>query len=837
MSDSDNLTSKLNSISGLETQIFVSLFQQLNLDLVQFPAPVFITELRIIPLGAKVKADFPGGSFRLGATNPSQFQIEFFVNDLSKSGASTFECLGGFLYNQNECIHMECSNRNDEIVRRIPTDGLVLKGCYTTITLAVYGNLTRSLNEANIASPQENPQPSVNINNNNNSNAILHSNNSNEIINDWNPNVAKNDTPEVYNNFPDNQYDYTPQQRPQPLPQDLLETDPTVSSTIADDLKDDVVPNNDSSPTTIEYRGRYSPGKDQNKREWSNSPEYRVSKRSRLSSYENNHFEERSPTRRRGGGVASGEHDRHRKPRTPPLQSPRISRPRSPTDSEDDFKSRSKDQLLETTENDSIVEQSSVHHPHHHHHRHGEEDLSTTFCPSSPSINNNTPIESPLPMDEEASEPFEPILSDDDISDEDPMGEIDELANEQLTEEFQQKIFNPFMCELKIYKDSTSESVVTKNMKSKKIYENLLRLSTFCNENYLKGNSESESVETLEISEDWVNFCEELIQTLMQVKEECAFEKNVLETCLKCVKIGLNYKVAFKHQRPGYNLRHIKVGLRLIEHLCCYPNVLNYFVNESQFHVFEHLMELFLLQLIPLPIKLLIMRQVYLIIDTKEGLDHILDVNRSNGYNRIISLLKQVTDTRLMFVMKSILKKIHLYETLESIRKCTLEFYQNRNLTEILSDLECLFKQLIDTLNCDEILFTQPKRFLPIIAQFEVARDATRKKDFVVYYKIHKFLETLIVLLEVRHLLTATLFGLILDSIKIMIANPEEFNYICENIELLNIITKLLLQSNGEEENNSSVLAVTNDTCENIDVGTQIAYKVSFSTFKFPLFL
>ncbi|CAG2053811.1 unnamed protein product, partial [Timema podura] len=186
--------------------------EELNLDLVQFPKPVFISEVRIIPLGARVQADFPGG-VRLGfltflrdssvgldsvrcflwgqcnrafsialpsvvlicdiidlggeegeehwdsgrnasnkvetyqqpklcskATNPSQFQIEFFVNDLCKPGASTFESLGGLDYKQNVNIQLECD-------RRIPTDGLVLRGWYTTITLAVYGILTKSLQE------------------------------------------------------------------------------------------------------------------------------------------------------------------------------------------------------------------------------------------------------------------------------------------------------------------------------------------------------------------------------------------------------------------------------------------------------------------------------------------------------------------------------------------------------------------------------------------------------------------------------------------------------------------------------------------------------------------
>lgn len=114
------------------------------MDLVQFPQPVYITEVRIIPLGARVQADFPGG-VRLGATNPSKFHIELFVNDLAKPGASTFERLGDFEYNQNDCINLQCATCTDRTTgdRQIPTDGLVLRGGFTTITLAVYGSVAK----------------------------------------------------------------------------------------------------------------------------------------------------------------------------------------------------------------------------------------------------------------------------------------------------------------------------------------------------------------------------------------------------------------------------------------------------------------------------------------------------------------------------------------------------------------------------------------------------------------------------------------------------------------------------------------------------------------------
>uniref|UniRef100_A0A182K2F4 Virilizer N-terminal domain-containing protein n=1 Tax=Anopheles christyi TaxID=43041 RepID=A0A182K2F4_9DIPT len=154
-------TSLIVSVSIL----FRRFLLQQNLDLVQFPKPVYITEVRIIPLGARVHADFPGG-VRLGATNPSNFHIQLYVNDLGKPGAPIFESLGELEYNQNNCIHLQCSGGpgvgtgpGEEFVRRIPTDGLVLKGWYTTMTLAVYGILTTNIAEPIVSPRETTPQP------------------------------------------------------------------------------------------------------------------------------------------------------------------------------------------------------------------------------------------------------------------------------------------------------------------------------------------------------------------------------------------------------------------------------------------------------------------------------------------------------------------------------------------------------------------------------------------------------------------------------------------------------------------------------------------------------
>ncbi len=58
------------------------------------------------------------------ATNPSEFSIEFFVNDLSTPGASTFQNIGVLEYNQNGPIHHVCDNKV-RIIRVINHDNVV----------------------------------------------------------------------------------------------------------------------------------------------------------------------------------------------------------------------------------------------------------------------------------------------------------------------------------------------------------------------------------------------------------------------------------------------------------------------------------------------------------------------------------------------------------------------------------------------------------------------------------------------------------------------------------------------------------------------------------------
>ena len=134
----------------------------LNLDLVQFPSSVIVEEVRVIPLGGKVHLS--GKNMRLGATLPNKFNLEFFVNDLTKPMASTFSSLGKLDYDHDGQI---CLNTTSKKIR---TDGLVLRGHYSAVTLAVYGNYTPTTAEqlASLSAPASAPEPEPVLNNQDN---------------------------------------------------------------------------------------------------------------------------------------------------------------------------------------------------------------------------------------------------------------------------------------------------------------------------------------------------------------------------------------------------------------------------------------------------------------------------------------------------------------------------------------------------------------------------------------------------------------------------------------------------------------------------------------------
>ncbi|KAM9852272.1 protein virilizer homolog [Aulostomus maculatus] len=122
-----------------------------NIDVVRFPYGVLITEIRVIPPGIKAHSSLPD-SRAFGETSPHAFQLELFFNNVPKPNSPTFHRLGSLEYDENKSIVFRPSGK-------VNTDGLVLRGWYTSLTLAIYGTTERSHGHDQGSPPPPPPPP------------------------------------------------------------------------------------------------------------------------------------------------------------------------------------------------------------------------------------------------------------------------------------------------------------------------------------------------------------------------------------------------------------------------------------------------------------------------------------------------------------------------------------------------------------------------------------------------------------------------------------------------------------------------------------------------------
>ncbi|XP_071477745.1 protein virilizer homolog [Diadema antillarum] len=119
--------------------------EEVNMDLVHFSMPVFITEVRVIPRGYAIHPSIRDDS-RLGQTSPPSFKLETFFHNMSNSNA-TFERLGTLEYKEGCDIQLLTKSKE-------ATERMVVRGNYACLTLMVIGKLASSGTK-----PQRSPSP------------------------------------------------------------------------------------------------------------------------------------------------------------------------------------------------------------------------------------------------------------------------------------------------------------------------------------------------------------------------------------------------------------------------------------------------------------------------------------------------------------------------------------------------------------------------------------------------------------------------------------------------------------------------------------------------------
>lgn len=103
--------------------------QELHVDLIRFPLPVVVKEVRIVSSETKACSELT----KISRTTPSSFSLDIFCNDSSNPLAPTFDPLGTIEY-ADESIALVIKAKNS-------SDLMVVKGFYTVLTVCVYGNV------------------------------------------------------------------------------------------------------------------------------------------------------------------------------------------------------------------------------------------------------------------------------------------------------------------------------------------------------------------------------------------------------------------------------------------------------------------------------------------------------------------------------------------------------------------------------------------------------------------------------------------------------------------------------------------------------------------------
>lgn len=394
-----------------------------------------------------------------------------------------------------------------------------------------------------------------------------------------------------------------------------------------------------------------------------------------------------------------------------------------------------------------------------------------------------------------------------------------------------------------------------------------------------------------EMRENWVHAAEQLIQIInliynlagaTQSRSQQTLNSLVVlnrQQLVDWMRIGLNFECANSQQQPGYKIRHMKCGLRLIEMLAVDETFIESLIFKEKFNVFEYLYRLYEQKFMALSLKLMICRAIFACLDTKTGIDFftrlnggdcIKPISKENGYQRLIKLLQVNPLTRLKFPLKAILKKVNLYESLQVIRDIVnrrfiksdikMEVVDTDDGYELAPDAKLLndcLNEVWSAFTWDAQSYSQPKRFLPISTKFEKVLDLTANKmtsnSFVRYFRINGLIESLLMIVSqsANHdIISEDVFDVTLLLLESLCRTECGLNYLSEKSEVTNVLIKCLIQAPfdsqpTEDVEMNEIDSMVNTTMEatgevdedsrRYNLGIEIAYKVCTNRNRMPL--
>lgn len=516
-----------------------------------------------------------------------------------------------------------------------------------------------------------------------------------------------------------------------------------------------------------------------------------------------------------------------KRPRTPPIQSPK--RPHTPP----------KDKSPAEIENLPEEDQEK-----HKREREPREEMKSKSPPREAKEARTPPTEESTQMDVEE---FEPILSDEDILD-DPehYQDVDYDYSMYTNNDDIIKLFTPGVTELNKYPKTKTFAIKNNCIE----IEEALKVSIGIADDYFKSSITKYNPDTFdklntEIKEEFIHLCERLTSTIgsssvfgdisrlyvdaksMNPQHLSAEDKElaeqiyfIVESIMDWLKIAMSYDLANIQDQPAYKIRHIKCGVRLADWCCTSIDFIK-LLWQNNFNMHKELLNLYDQEYMALSIKLMTLKALDTYLQHKFSIEKFLlgnisnlpkengyydtlPVSEMNGYKILIQNLRKSTLVRIKFALTSILKKLNLYEVLHKMHSILIKL---RNASHDISteEINLITKSLNEILHfckCGPFTFSQPKRFLPISAQFEIIRNNSNNV-LVEYFKMFNLLQCFVLLLTYPSTLNLPLIKTpIFDIVSSLLEISEGLQYLSENSETINILLKCLLKTDEEIQYN-----------------------------------
>ncbi|XP_048518759.1 protein virilizer-like [Dendroctonus ponderosae] len=301
-----------------------------------------------------------------------------------------------------------------------------------------------------------------------------------------------------------------------------------------------------------------------------------------------------------------------------------------------------------------------------------------------------------------------------------------------------------------------------------------------------------------------------------EVGAQAAF---VVESVADWLAIGLDFGMANQQEQPAYKIRHIKGGVRLAALVgASEPFVRHLWRIEFSLH--DALLSLYAQDFMALSIQLLVLQALDAYLLHRDAVARFL---AAGGYSVIMRAMAAKRQVRQTFALACILRKLNLYECLQELRAHLEELRREGALAPpTLLVVAQALNQVLQYCRGGPFAMEQPRRFLPVSAQFELPRLATPPNMPVRYFEMAGLLEGLLLLLAGRSTLNLpAIKAPVLAVLATLLEDVEGVRFLSRRAPTANALLKCLLRPEDDELQYGETLEA-----QSHQLGLQLAYKL-----------